>query len=33
MLNNIGVPGLLILVVLALVVWIVLRALWRVGSK
>lgn len=33
MLNNIGLPGLIMLVPVAIVGWLVIRALWRVGSK
>lgn len=34
LMNNIGLPGLLvILVVVVPLVWLVLRALWRTGSK
>lgn len=34
MLDNIGLPGLLVMMPLLLIfVWLVFRALWRIGSK
>lgn len=33
MLNNIGLPGVFMLAIVGVFVWLVVRALWRVGSK